>query len=141
MSSFADRYNGFGGKVESSDASVLDAALRELSEEACIHGTDAKLHARILFEFEDDPTILDVRVFRVTEYTGVPEETEEMAPRWFKVEDIPYDRMVSSAPRPTNALAQPPGARSGLTIDSGSPACSPAKCSARTFCSAPRRRL
>ena len=42
-------WNGFGGKVEESDPTVLAAALRELEEEACIQSLDAKEVGRITF--------------------------------------------------------------------------------------------
>lgn len=87
------KWNGFGGKVEAGET-VLQGALRELDEEACIKGKDAKQTGRLLFEFKDDPVIMDVRVFRVTSFEGTPTETEEMRPNSFKVSDIPYDSMV-----------------------------------------------
>jgi len=36
---------------------------------------------------------LEFHVFLVTSFTGQPIETAEMRPRWFHINDIPYDQM------------------------------------------------
>lgn len=62
-----------------------------------------------MFEFVNDPVLLEVHVYRTYSYTGTPIETEgiilfiiifiiifillEMKPRWFKHQDIPYKDM------------------------------------------------
>ena len=70
----AGRWNGFGGKVE----------VGESIEEVGIHE----------FEFASDRgAILEVNVFRVSEWQGEPRETEEMRPQWFTTDAIPYDEM------------------------------------------------
>lgn len=52
------------------------------------------------FTFEKKPEWdQDVNVFFIREYSGPDAvETEEMAPKWFKVEDIPYDDMWADDP-------------------------------------------
>ena len=32
-------------------------------------------------------------IYLVTEFTGIPTETEEMSPVWFREEDIPFEQM------------------------------------------------
>ena len=32
-------------------------------------------------------------MFTTSEWEGVPQETEEMKPKWFNIKDIPYDDM------------------------------------------------
>ena len=36
-----------------------------------------------------------VTVFITDKWEGEPKESEEMAPRWFKIEDFPYNQMWS----------------------------------------------
>lgn len=45
------------------------------------------------FSFENDPKILEVHVFKIVVFTGMPAETEEMRPQWFKTTEIPYAHM------------------------------------------------
>ena len=46
------------------------------------------------FRFESHPEeMFEVHVFRADTFAGEPRETEEMRPRWFRLEDIPYDGM------------------------------------------------
>jgi 8-oxo-dGTP pyrophosphatase MutT (NUDIX family) len=88
-------WNGFGGKVEESDPTVLAAALRELEEEACIQALDAKEIGRITFIWIDEPEKPPwlVHIFRADTYSGQERETEEMRPRWFPFDAIPFQQM------------------------------------------------
>ena len=45
------------------------------------------------FEFEDDPVILEVHVFQTRIFSGDMTETEEMRPKWWLEEDVPYSEM------------------------------------------------
>jgi 8-oxo-dGTP diphosphatase/2-hydroxy-dATP diphosphatase len=47
------------------------------------------------FEFENDPKVLEVHIFSATKFEGEPRESEEMSPRWFHIDEIPYDDMWS----------------------------------------------
>ncbi len=89
----AGRWNGFGGKV-GKDETIERAAIREVKEEC---GVDIGMMERCgvhEFRFENHPgEILEVHVFRTDTFAGEPRETEEMRPRWFRFEDIPYDEM------------------------------------------------
>ena len=86
------RWNGFGGKVQSGE-SVDAAARREIKEEAGI--IVGKIHevGVIDFDFIENPGVLETHVFKVVDFTGEPAEGEEMRPRWFNIDEIPYDEM------------------------------------------------
>lgn len=89
-----NKWNGFGGKVESNEL-IIDAAVRELQEECCVNVNkkDLKNIGHLEFTFEGETELMDVRVFLTTAYEGIPRETEEMQPKWFNINDIPYDDM------------------------------------------------
>jgi 8-oxo-dGTP diphosphatase/2-hydroxy-dATP diphosphatase len=90
----AGRYNGFGGKVESHE-SVEEAALRELREEAGIEAHELAQHGILTFTFDSNDDELEVHIFMARDYTGKEGESEEMAPEWFALSRIPYERMWS----------------------------------------------
>ncbi|KAL0892647.1 hypothetical protein ABMA27_014371 [Loxostege sticticalis] len=89
-----NKWNGFGGKVEPNEQ-IIDAAARELKEECCLDVKTSNLKniGHLEFTFEGDSTMMDVRVFATDIFEGTPSETEEMAPKWFKHDQIPYDDM------------------------------------------------
>lgn len=86
------RWNGFGGKVEEGEL-VEDAARRELREEAGISVSNIKKRGVLNFEFEGNSEILEVHVFSVADFRGEPQESDEMKPQWFLLEEIPLDSM------------------------------------------------
>lgn len=101
----AGRWNGFGGKVAPGE-SIEEAAVRELREETGIEAEPDDLEdAGILeFEFKDSAATggatLEVHLFRLSAgaYVGEPQETEEMRPQWFFVDEIPFRQMWSDDP-------------------------------------------
>ncbi len=86
------RWNGFGGKVEPGET-IEEAARREFLEEAGITVGDIQEQGLLEFEFEGSSELLEVHVFKASDYTGEPVETDEMKPQWFALDDIPYDQM------------------------------------------------
>ena len=93
------RWNGVGGKVEA-DETIEQAMIRETQEEIGITPTIYEKVADIRFDeyFKGEPTLMHVHVFTATEWTGQPQESEEMAPKWFSANDIPYDDMWPDDP-------------------------------------------
>ncbi len=90
----AGRWNGVGGKVEGSE-SLEEAVIRECEEEAGVIPRDFHKVAVLTFGFakETEKEQRQVHVYLGEAWEGEPEETEEMAPRWFPVAEIPYEHM------------------------------------------------
>lgn len=98
----AERWNGFGGKVEEQDrprkgqkkgALFENAVRREVKEEAGIDWTGFYKAGLIEFSFEAHDEIMEVHVFYGGEFEGEPGESDEMIPRWFSIDEIPYEEM------------------------------------------------
>jgi len=86
------RWNGFGGKVQG-DESIKEAALRELEEEAGIKLLDIKKRGVLTFDLPTEENLLEVHIFSGSNFEGEPEETEEMAPKWFSHHEVPFNQM------------------------------------------------
>ena len=91
----ANKYNGFGGKVEDGET-IAEATVRETREEA---GVDVRVedleqvgHLTFLFPYKPEWEQV-VHVYMARRWQGTPQESEEMAPAWFAVDKIPYDQM------------------------------------------------
>lgn len=86
------RYNGVGGKVEPGET-IEQATVRECQEEVGV--TPHGLQKVAVHDFIFPPEIEDIKVHAYVSrlWGGEPVETDEMAPQWFKVSDIPYAEM------------------------------------------------
>lgn len=95
------RWNGVGGKMnsEKGDKDIVAAATRETQEEIGVKVKNIEKVALLNFRFpyipenEKKEWDQDVHVFLVRFWDGEPIETEEMAPKWFKLTDIPFKEM------------------------------------------------
>lgn len=91
----SDRWNGVGGKIDPGESEV-QALIRECQEEIEVTPTTFEKVAEHDFVMDSDgdaPWHMYVHAYIATDWNGEPAETEEMAPQWFKVTDIPYDQM------------------------------------------------
>jgi 8-oxo-dGTP diphosphatase / 2-hydroxy-dATP diphosphatase len=88
------RWNGFGGKVNLKET-TKDAAKRELLEETTIKVSKLNKIGILKFSWVGKDENLEVHIFKVKEFFGRPKETEEMKPRWFPVDKIPFKKMWS----------------------------------------------
>ena len=87
-------YNGFGGKLEKGEAPET-AMIRECREECGIEVAKYEKMAVQEFFYLETNTIMEVHLFNILEYLGKPIGTEEMAPKWFSFNEIPYENMWS----------------------------------------------
>ena len=90
------RWNGFGGKPNDGE-SLLDCVCRETVEEAgiVIPKSELQLVGVLDFYFTNKPPDWNqqVHVYRASSYVGTPIETDEMRPKEFVVDAIPYAEM------------------------------------------------
>lgn len=92
------RWNGFGGKILRGETTV-QAAMRELKEEAGIEAINLRPRGILTFTFEKEKDYeVEVNIFTTSEYIGEPIETEEMKPQWFAHSEIPYQEMWADDP-------------------------------------------
>jgi 8-oxo-dGTP pyrophosphatase MutT (NUDIX family) len=90
------RWNGTGGKFDpgKGDKNIFDAAVRETKEEI---GVEIKNLEKVgLFHFKflnKEEWNQDVSLFVAKDWLGEPTESEEMVPKWFKTNEIPYKDM------------------------------------------------
>jgi len=76
------KWNGTGGKSERGDKTIRITP-KTLQEVATLN-----------FYFPDNPDwSQQVIVYLATEWEGKLQETDEMAPKWFKFDKIPYNQM------------------------------------------------
>ncbi|HRY36822.1 MAG TPA: 8-oxo-dGTP diphosphatase [Candidatus Magasanikbacteria bacterium] len=88
-----DKWNGFGGKIQDGET-IEQAAVRELQEEAGITPLKMEQFGLLNFKFQDGASEeMEVAVFSVTDFDGIPTESEEMRPAWFLKSEIPYEKM------------------------------------------------
>ena len=85
------KINGPGGKVEPGE-SPEECAVRECREELGITVSNLEYCGQHRFQFVDGYSI-HVWVYRTSDFTGVPTETEEAKPLWVPLDEIPYEQM------------------------------------------------
>jgi len=93
----AGRWNGFGGKV-TVDETIEENIVREMQEESGLTPTKFEKRAVMYFEFKEGPEIIEVNLFAIDDFDGEPKETEEMKPKWFDINDLPWNEMWSDDP-------------------------------------------
>lgn len=89
------KWNGFGGKAEAGET-FRDCAVRELWEEAHLSAEkdDLELVAFLDFRFPANPDYDHIGyVYILRTWQGEVKESEEMEPRWFSAQMLPYDAM------------------------------------------------
>lgn len=92
----AGKYNGVGGKIEKNETPE-NAMIRETQEEISV--TPIKYEKVGLMEFDEyykgNKENVVFHLYLVTEWNGEPTESDEMLPKWFDINEIPYDNMFA----------------------------------------------
>lgn len=92
----AGKWNGAGGKLEDGET-VEKAAVRETQEEIGVLAKTLEDRGNIKFYFPENPDWdQHMHIYFVHSWQGEPIESEEMLPKWFDLNDLPYDEMWSS---------------------------------------------
>lgn len=89
------KWNGVGGKIEPGET-IEQAMIRECQEEVEVTPTQWRQIAELDFVQDadtDNPWHMYGHVFLSEEWDGNPIETEEMMPKWFEIDKIPYHTM------------------------------------------------
>lgn len=90
----AGMWNGSGGKVTWQDKNIEETVIRETNEEIGVTLKNLEHVATFNFYFPKKTGWgQQVWVYLSREWDGEPKETEEMAPKWFDKNEIPYDQM------------------------------------------------
>ena len=89
------KWNGVGGKLDfEKDKNIFETAIREIKEEIGVKAKDIEKMAILNFYFPyQNEWNQDVHVFFAKEWQGEPKESEEMKPKWFKINEIPFNQM------------------------------------------------
>lgn len=87
----AGKINAPGGRIEPGET-ALAAAVRETREELLTTPLGVRRCGDLSFQFTHGLSI-HVEVFRADDCTVPPRETDEAAPLWVPVTDIPFERM------------------------------------------------
>ena len=91
------KWNGYGGKIEG-DESIEESLFREVKEEADIDIHNPEKLGIIEFTFVETGLVIENHIYKVTNFSGEPIETEEMRPEWFHVDSIPFKDMWADDP-------------------------------------------
>jgi len=92
---------GIGGKLDPGE-SARDAAVREVFEEVGLRVAASDLHrvGAVEYHFPTKPSWSQhSTVFVCRRWQGEPVETDEITPRWYTLDAVPYARMWDDASR------------------------------------------
>ena len=86
------KWNGVGGKPEGEET-IEETSKREIMEEISVVVKSQELMAKIKFYFKNNEDWnQEVVVYKINDWENEPQESEEMAPKWYDIDKIPYDK-------------------------------------------------
>lgn len=88
-------WNGSGGKPNEGET-VVDAAKREVGEELGVRLVEISKRAEIVWYLREEDKTVFCHVYFGERWEGEPAESEEMRPKWFQINEVPYDQMWKS---------------------------------------------
>ena len=83
------RWNGFGGKLTEGET-LERSAKREIKEEVGLDVSELIEAGQIEFEYLGKDQIVEVHFYKILDFSGEPTESEEMKPKWFEVDSLPF---------------------------------------------------
>ena len=90
------KINGFGGKVSDEDESIYHAAAREVLEECNLKVNPDFLikvgEIDFYFPYKEEWN-QKMHTFFAYDYEGEPKESDEMSVVWYRIKDIPFEKM------------------------------------------------
>ena len=87
------KWNGVGGKLEENETEK-EAAIRETKEEINVTISDIEQSAMLHFIYpKKGITYYPVSVYVAHSWTDEPQETEEMRPKWYSIDQLPLKEM------------------------------------------------
>ena len=88
------KFNGIGGKIENGETPE-EAMIRETKEEILVTPTKYEKVGIIEFDefYKGKKEKVMFHLYIVSKWQGEPNESEEMKPKWFDIQNIPYDKM------------------------------------------------
>ena len=94
-----DKYNGVGGKIEDNETPE-EAMIRECEEEISVKPIKYEKVGIIEYDeyYKGKREQIIVHVYISTKWNGDAKESDEMSPRWFNINGLPYNEMIGDDP-------------------------------------------